>query len=953
MSAAAPEFVPASQRAHPPTQPIDREQDIKLQFILRLKDSEELSGAMSAELIAALRSRHLLVSTAFEIGERTQDAAHLVSLLQDLSTRLLGGDDVVLSAMMQMVACARDVAIRANFSAASYVQLANTILVCPEATSAAFEIYKENKDPASALNHLLHFAYGDDEEEEKGENQSDESEDEEDGGDDDEEAQDASDHESQTSESEEEEVVEDPEYAEYNEVENRRSSVALEVESEDGEEYEEDFEDDTSVDRDKRESEEPSSELGSDLAAIIERLRSTLATLKKHEQYVEAAIVQCVEDAKSRIVVDDREGAMECLRKKALYEEKLGEIKESVKQLASQLDEAEVTGRALKTMYAREQEEHNKSSETQEAQAKSEEDGEKDDQAQSHPKLADVSQGVALMVRAGLIENDDAMLLFELIEEQHFIVKACWEYYLVDPSIEELADTLMQLVKLEKQRRAQSADTPSEEATTAEEPAPPTPAPSPVPSAPPAETPAAEDILESVPPLFAKILVSALDMDVLSKQQVVYFVNAYNEGDELVRAAWALFELQQNVKDLIDTLYRIYQLHLQPDDQPEEEEDEEEQEQQEEEEEQPSPTTDTSSSQTTAEEEEDVGMKQLMAILNQCMELLSKREEIRSRQGSDRPALTPTALEAVRELGRKKDPLLIAVLADFSERRDVDQLLDHLYVIALESQTTSNVDGSEAEIEEDAEGEEEDNDVEDVEDVPEESMSSQEAARNLQVSDHQQKIMIIDAMFSETIINDLEKQALEVLILKKDNTLEEAFSKFFSAVGQGEQLERLEQLSLSLRSIAEGELNRLRSAISQGEEPFEQGETGGGDTTTVQIYEDEESYEEDEEEDAETDPLSAMNKALSSTLEHLGLPQETKEALLACGDDERVVIIAAIDVFQMTKDVDDLKDTLMRIARQFMENKRLEAMESRLRTAERQDATQGAKLAGLEAGRPR
>ncbi len=42
---------------------------------------------------------------------------------------------------------------------------------------------------------------------------------------------------------------------------------------------------------------------------------------------------------------------------------------------------------------------------------------------------------------------------------------------------------------------------------------------------------------------------------------------------------------------------------------------------------------------------------------------------------------------------------------------------------------------------------------------------------------------------------------------------------------------------------------------------------------------------------------------------------------MSCGDDERLLIIAAIDVFQQTRDVDDLKDTLARIARQFRGNK--------------------------------
>ena len=49
----------------------------------------------------------------------------------------------------------------------------------------------------------------------------------------------------------------------------------------------------------------------------------------------------------------------------------------------------------------------------------------------------------------------------------------------------------------------------------------------------------------------------------------------------------------------------------------------------------------------------------------------------------------------------------------------------------------------------------------------------------------------------------------------------------------------------------------------------------------------------------------------------LGIDASTKHALLNCGDGERAMIIAAIDAFQQTKDLEDLKDTLTRIARRF------------------------------------
>jgi hypothetical protein len=179
-------------------------------------------------------------------------------------------------------------------------------------------------------------------------------------------------------------------------------------------------------------------------------------------------------------------------------------------------------------------------------------------------------------------------------------------------------------------------------------------------------------------------------------------------------------------------------------------------------------------------------------------------------------------------------------------------------------------------------------------------------------------------------------QALEVLILKRDARASAAFAAFFTAEGPTQKLEQLEALSLSLRQMAREELDRLRASIAEAapSAPAAPAPTRASAAaavtaaprtsaplTTVAIDED--------SEDDERDPFTAMTAALASTLDHLGLEASVKEALMNCGDEERVMIIAAIDVFQQTRDVDDLKDTLKRIARLFVEHQRFERLEVR------------------------
>jgi hypothetical protein len=345
----------------------------KLQFIGRLEDQGLLSGSASAELCSALRGRDLLVAAAFDVGERTQDAKHLTKLLQELARLRLGPGSTAptLTAMTEMVACARDVAKRAGFNGAQYIQLANTALCFPSAAEEAFVYYRETQDPAAALNHLLQSAFGiddEDDEEEEGtdsdDDQDDDIEDEDDDDDSDEDAAIVEEEMDLKGESEVESVPEEDDGEDYDvsdeeeedDYEAGKAPTATAAADEDEEEYEEDFEDDTSVERSSRQrsptyddgdddddddDEEKKGEsaqkvsgeqadsnggVGSELASILVRLSSTLATLKEHEAYVEQTVEQCLEAAKGCLMRDDRDGAMDYLKKKQVHLERRGRI---------------------------------------------------------------------------------------------------------------------------------------------------------------------------------------------------------------------------------------------------------------------------------------------------------------------------------------------------------------------------------------------------------------------------------------------------------------------------------------------------------------------------------------------------------------------------------------------------------------------------------------------------
>ena len=286
----------------------------------------------------------------------------------------------MLAAQSALIACARDVARRANFSASSYTQLANAVLVCPEAAVEAHDHYLTSQDPAAALNYLLRLAYGKDgPDSDADESDSEGSEDEEE--DEMEEKVDSEDDDSESSDDDEDagapEVDEyDDDYETFGEEESKsgrakvralgrfgiargdssdsEDEVSTENDDEDDDdEYEEDFEDSSSRERspppqddrrsfppakaseskagdsdEEKDREQPAAdgggsnnsggehEVGSELAAIVVRLQATLSTLQKHEAFVTDAIGTCLEEAKACLGREDRDSAVECLRRK-------------------------------------------------------------------------------------------------------------------------------------------------------------------------------------------------------------------------------------------------------------------------------------------------------------------------------------------------------------------------------------------------------------------------------------------------------------------------------------------------------------------------------------------------------------------------------------------------------------------------------------------------------------
>lgn len=282
----------------------------------------------------------------------------------------------MLVAQSALIACARDVARRANFSASSYTQLANAVLVCPEAAVEAHEHYLTSQDPAAALNYLLRLAYGKDGQDSDAESDSEESEDAMEGKvepeDEDSETTESSDQDDDDEEEEEAGAPEvdeyDEDYETFGEEESKTGRAKVralgrfgnargdssdsedEVSTEDeDDEYEEDFEDSSSRERspppqdDRRgfppakateakagdsdeEKGEPAAgsssssggehEIGSELAAIVVRLQATLSTLQQHEAFVTDAIGTSLEEAKACLSREDRDGAVECLRRK-------------------------------------------------------------------------------------------------------------------------------------------------------------------------------------------------------------------------------------------------------------------------------------------------------------------------------------------------------------------------------------------------------------------------------------------------------------------------------------------------------------------------------------------------------------------------------------------------------------------------------------------------------------
>ena len=148
----------------------------------------------------------------------------------------------------------------------------------------------------------------------------------------------------------------------------------------------------------------------------------------------------------------------------------------------------------------------------------------------------------------GALQGTEGLLLQQLIEEKHHIVRAAWEVYEVDPNVEELMDTLVHVVKLEKVRRgytsggAQGHETVSQLSAQAQAQA--------QEKAREAEVAAraqesASATAQGMPAEFVRLLQAGCEASVLATSQRDFFLQKFASLDPLVIAAWQIYELEQ------------------------------------------------------------------------------------------------------------------------------------------------------------------------------------------------------------------------------------------------------------------------------------------------------------------------------------------------------------------------------------------------------------------------
>ena len=262
-----------------------------------------------------------------------------------------------------------------------------------------------------------------------------------------------------------------------------------------------------------------------------------------------------------------------------------------------------------------------------------------------------------------------------------------------------------------------------------------------------------------MPAEFVRLLQAGCEVKVLATTQRDFFLQKFASLDPLVVAAWQIYELEQNKHDFFDTLLRIYRQETntgvfnrekaaaqaapsKP----------------------PRPAADASTS--MSEEEADQGTETLLAILDQCIELMIKRESIMGEGEGGK--VTTESVAALRLMAKEKDPHMIMVLSQFSETRDVDRLLADLELIgdARVKGLIGGADGGPAvapPIPTDAEYAEYAAMGQTQPQEPEKEAALNPSAAD-GITELDQMTIIIEAMWQESIVSNQEHEVLKILV---------------------------------------------------------------------------------------------------------------------------------------------------------------------------------------------
>ena len=121
------------------------------------------------ELVEALQDDDILVGAAFEIGEWSKDASHLVENLKGIAESRLdpGRASTEIVAQTELMSLARDVCGAAGWrelhgteseGSQRFLLLADAIISMPNEAVRAYSLYEQDLEPVRALMRLLSAA---------------------------------------------------------------------------------------------------------------------------------------------------------------------------------------------------------------------------------------------------------------------------------------------------------------------------------------------------------------------------------------------------------------------------------------------------------------------------------------------------------------------------------------------------------------------------------------------------------------------------------------------------------------------------------------------------------------------------------------------------------------------------------------------------------------------------